>query len=543
MEDEHGRPGFAAARREAEKEARRSDRETDIGGIYACMDTAYADMRAAETEAEISLAFPDPDAKDLFEKAKLLGKRIVLVSDMYLRSDDIRGILERCGYSGWERILVSCEEKVSKHRGLWKRALDYLGLPPEKVIAVGDSRSSDFEVPSALGIHAFRWAPMTERYLMSHRVEARFARSNPGWQASALVAMDMLMDSRADADEVYWHRVSRRFGGPMCIVFARFVEDSTQGADELLFLSRDGYMPMRVWERLYGGREHVYLRSSRMIAKIFGSADFGDRDTVLSMMEYMRCAGIGCACEASDRQWRLFAAEHRGEMERISAEGRRRYASYVSAAAGSPARAAAIDATTKKFTSQKDLSMYMADTELTGCYYSVTASGGPPHAAYADRSRQHLSSSYVNLAEFFMESGEPALADIDADGKPVLACSRHDPVSVRERAHQHIEAGILECAGVWKEIFGGRIPRIRSDIMDAWMDVLMSEERGNDPDALSGIKWAVDTRHRLARHLIIRWSDVPGLVLYNAASKALSAVSGRKRDRKDRRRKDITKRC
>ena len=499
------------------------------------MDAKYTAMRAREEEAEIDLAFPDPDAKSLFERAKKLGKRVVLVSDMYLGSDAIGRILEGCGYSGWERIFVSCEEKVSKHRGLWEKALDYLAIPPDMVMAVGDNKSSDFEVPSALGMRAFRWAPMAERYLLSHRAEARFIRANPGWQASALTAMDMLMDSRAAANEDYWHMVSRRFGGPMCAVFARFAEDSMQGADKLLFLSRDGYMPMRIWERLYGGRDHTYLRSSRMIAKIFGSADFGNRDSVLSMMEYMRRTGRVRAGDADDRHWREFAAEHLEEMNEISADGCRRYASYVSSAAGSPARAAVVDATTKRFTSQIDLSKYMAHTELTGCYYAVTASGGPPHSSYADRSRQHLSSSYVNLAEFFMGSGEPPLADIDDKGRPVFADSGTDAESVREKAHPRIEAGITECADIWKEVFGRRIPRIRSDVMDAWMDVLISEERGNDPDTLSGIRWAVDTRHRFTRHLIIRWTDIPGLVIYNAASKALSAVSGRK----GRRRSDI----
>lgn len=492
------------------------------------MDVKYAGMRAREQDAETALVFQDPDAKGLFERAKELGKRIVLVSDMYLPSDAIGRILEGCGYSGWERIFVSCEEKVSKQRGLWKTALDYLGIPPDRVIAVGDSKLSDFEAPSVLGVRAFRWVPMAERYLMSNRSEARFVRLNPGWQASVLAAMDMLTCSRAAADETYWHRVSRRFGGPMCAAFARFIEDSTQNVDELLFLSRDGYMPMRVWERLYGGKDHVYLRSSRMIAKIFGSADFGDRDTALSMMEYMRRTGRVSAGDADDRHWKEFVSEHLEEMNVISADGRRRYASYVSAAAGSPARAAVVDATTKRFTSQTDLSRYMEHTELTGCYYAVTAPGGPPHASYADRSRQRLSSSYVNLAEFFMGSGEPPLADIDGDGRPVFADSGPGG-SVRERAHPQIEAGITECADIWKEIFGRHIPRIRSEIMDAWTDVLMSEERGNDPDTLSGIRWAVDTRHRITRHLIIRWTDIPGLAIYKAASRALSAVSGTKR--------------
>ncbi|WII09735.1 hypothetical protein O8W32_02615 [Methanomassiliicoccales archaeon LGM-DZ1] len=532
LEDEFSAPGFAEARVKAERKAREKDRETRLEGIYSSMDSMYARMMKEEIRAEVSLSFADPEAKNLFERARSSGKRIVLVSDMYLSSGTISDILEHCGYSGWERLFVSCEEKISKRNGLWKNVLAYLGLSPHSVAVIGDGPNADIGSSAALGMDAVRWIPMTERYLSRHRSEARFAEKNPCWQASAVAAMDMLSESSSDKDEAYMHKVSRRFGGPMNAVFARFIVEHTQKAEELLFLSRDGYMPMRSWETLYGGRAHAYLHTSRMMARIFGSPNWERRDAVLSMADYMLRRGIIGPNEASRRDWRRFAEEHREEMDRLSAEGRVRCAKHIVSAAGSPVSAAVVDATTKSFTAQRDLSDYMRGTELEGCYYAVTAEGGPDHSCYADRSEQKLSSTYVNLTEFFMASGEPPLDDFNEDGEPVPATQIPEDERIREEAFPQIEAGIMDCVKLWKDVFGQRVPRIDWHIMDSWLDVLIAEEHGNDPCTLSGMKWAVDTRHVITRHLIVRWTDLPRLAAYKVAVRAYNALAKRRRTRR-----------
>jgi hypothetical protein len=85
----------------------------------------------------------------------------------------------------------------------------------------------------------------------------------------------------------------------------------------------------------------------------------------------------------------------------------------------------------------------------------------------------------------------------------------------------------MDCVNSWKKVFGERIPRIPPEASDGWLDVLMAEERGDDPDTLSGMKWAVNTQHTVTRHLIIRRSDIPKLALYKAAEKLHSSRKNR----------------
>ena len=103
--------------------------------------------------------------------------------------------------------------------------------------------------------------------------------------------------------------------------------------------------------------------------------------------------------------------------------------------------------------------------------------------------------------------------DIGDDGRPVFEEDVPNDEIIRIRAFPQIYDGILDCTGSYSEMFGDRIPSVSGKVMDGWMDVLMAEESGNDPNTLSGIKWAVNTQHSIYKHLILRLSDIPGVII------------------------------
>ena len=108
MEKVYGAEGFASARVSAEREARKRIRqEVDLDEIYTLLPEGYQSLKDKEMDLEISLSFPDPSAKRLFDSVRDSGKRIALVSDMYLPSEVIEQILTRNGYSGFEKLYLS----------------------------------------------------------------------------------------------------------------------------------------------------------------------------------------------------------------------------------------------------------------------------------------------------------------------------------------------------------------------------------------------------------------------------------------------------
>ncbi|MBQ8201124.1 MAG: glycosyltransferase [Clostridia bacterium] len=157
---------FAAARAEAETSARvwargrREDIELyDIynalrvtcGASEDCADT----MRFVERETEIEYCLPRLSGVQLFQLARYLGRRVILISDMYLDKETITAMLHKCGVADWDAFFLSSEENALKWNGaLYTCALNALGAAPETVLHIGDNWHNDFIKPREMGMHA-----------------------------------------------------------------------------------------------------------------------------------------------------------------------------------------------------------------------------------------------------------------------------------------------------------------------------------------------------------------------------------------------------
>lgn len=157
---------FADARAEAETSARawsRGEKEDvnlrDIynalrmtsGATEECADV----MRYGEMEAEVEYCQPRESGVQLYRLAKALGRRIVLTSDMYLDSETIAAMLNKCGVDAWDDFFLSSERNALKwNGGLYRVLLDTLHVKPETVLHIGDNWENDFIQPRKLGMHA-----------------------------------------------------------------------------------------------------------------------------------------------------------------------------------------------------------------------------------------------------------------------------------------------------------------------------------------------------------------------------------------------------
>lgn len=108
----------------------RWDAEAELGRINADIHEIYdfmaekhgldARTRDAlleeEVRCETTLLSPRPDAKELYDEAVRLGKRVIAVSDMYLPGEIIADILRRKGFS-MDAVYVSCDCAARKSDG------------------------------------------------------------------------------------------------------------------------------------------------------------------------------------------------------------------------------------------------------------------------------------------------------------------------------------------------------------------------------------------------------------------------------------------
>ena len=152
---------FRSERIKAEEEARThaENGEVTLVEIYDCLNSsfqAYAEsLRQAEIQQELQHNYPKTNITEVYQELIRLGKKVYLISDMYLSSAVIKQILEHCGITGYAKIFVSNEYHCNKRDGkLFRIAAGEENLEREKMIHVGDSIRADFIGPRKAGIRS-----------------------------------------------------------------------------------------------------------------------------------------------------------------------------------------------------------------------------------------------------------------------------------------------------------------------------------------------------------------------------------------------------
>ncbi len=195
------------ARRESEATLRRRAQKSGFDHECAFSDIAtemarqltpekQEALRAAlvegELEAEGEALFLRPQAAELLAALRSQGKRIVAVSDMYLDGVMILRLFGRFGLDKLvDRVYVSADVKLGKYSGrLFRHVLEAEGIPPARMVHVGDHPQSDVAAPRSLGIRALH---LHERASLRRREEVRtlhwLGERDPFWRGEHLLRM------------------------------------------------------------------------------------------------------------------------------------------------------------------------------------------------------------------------------------------------------------------------------------------------------------------------------------------------------------------
>lgn len=112
-------------------------------------------LRAAELAVEAASLQPNPAVLQAIETFRAGGGRVILISDMYMRADDIQALIEMVApgtMAQVERLWSSADEIVSKRSGkMFSRVAADLGEPAEAFVHFGDALTGDFIRPRECG--------------------------------------------------------------------------------------------------------------------------------------------------------------------------------------------------------------------------------------------------------------------------------------------------------------------------------------------------------------------------------------------------------
>lgn len=269
-----GYPDFRRLRIQAEEEARRrkelaaGSREVTLEEIWAVLapETGLSpeEGMAAERKLESDLCRANPYFLPVVAALRRQGKTLAVLSDMYLEEETVAALLDRCGFGTFAACLVSGERGCSKSGGgLYRLARKLLG-PGRACAHVGDDPWADQRQTEAAG-----WAAFPYRNV--HRAGAPYRAEDMSPIVGSLYRglVNTRLHNGTELHSWAWE-YGYVYGGLFAVGYCRFVEGLRRelGADRLLFLSRDGAVLLRVYQRLYPAEREraVYARWSRLAA-------------------------------------------------------------------------------------------------------------------------------------------------------------------------------------------------------------------------------------------------------------------------------------
>lgn len=260
----------------------RIEEETGISSAYG---------QAVEMSAESRLCYANPFMLEVWRKLLGLGKRLILISDMYLPETCIKAILSHCGFTGAEKIYLSNEYHKSKADGtLFREVLrDIYGIDMKdgtirqghniketakknkngfSIIHVGDHPHSDHDMARNYGFDVLPYQNANQKALpyrpfdMSPLIGSAYRAMVSNWLYSG---------SKVYSMEYEYGFI---YGGLFVMGYCSFIHQycDQNAVDKLLFLSRDGDILKQAYDYLYPDHCAEYAYWSRKAAAKLGTA-------------------------------------------------------------------------------------------------------------------------------------------------------------------------------------------------------------------------------------------------------------------------------
>lgn len=215
-----------------------------------------------EMELELKFCYANPFMKQVFDELIKLGKRIIIVSDMYLPSEMLNKILSEAGYVGYEKLYVSCEYGINKYEGkLYDYVIKDANLS-KKIIHVGDNLISDVKSAKTHGFESLHYQNVNE-----NMQEYRALDMSPivGGAYRGIVNNRIRCGLMKYSMEYEYGYI---YGGLFVTGYCNFIHEycNKNNVDKVLFLSRDGDVLKQAYDVMFPNDNTEYVYWSRKVA-------------------------------------------------------------------------------------------------------------------------------------------------------------------------------------------------------------------------------------------------------------------------------------
>lgn len=282
---------FCKRRIQIEKELSKEGKAPKLKEIYELVfeDTKKAEIGSeAEFMVELKVSTQRAAMVEFFSEVIIKGKTVYITSDTYYSKREIEKLLSVNSISGYEALIISCEEGTSKSGRLYEILKNK--NPGQKILHIGDDLYSDYEKATAHGISCLKiYSPkeMFENlgYLgMQENINSLSDRIKAGLFVSK-VFNNPFIDSCEKVSLNSFENIGFSLVAPILLDFVLWLKKMSKekNLSEILLCARDGYLIKQLYDLKPIEVEAKYYLTSRICAIRSGVKSLEDLEYVNSM--------------------------------------------------------------------------------------------------------------------------------------------------------------------------------------------------------------------------------------------------------------------
>nr|WP_302167717.1 hypothetical protein [uncultured Schaedlerella sp.] len=466
-------PEFKKLRREAELQSNGKD----IYVIYKILQqmsglseedsiTVLKEEIACEKECII----PRKKMVELMGMACSMGKKVNIITNMYLPADILDEILKEKGISGYEHIYVSCEYGLSKGGGLFNKYLEE--VKAERYLHIGDDEFEDVLAAKKYGVDSYGIKSAYEMLKITNfRKTLVHAHTSNEKGILGLIVSELFNDPFALHKTNGFIRISslqtfgKVFVAPIVILYLMKLIEVVGNIEDcrgILFGSRDGYLFKKIYDKMCTSASlempHTpswYFMASR---KLCLKAGMKDENNIAFLKYYIadkkieevltRSLGIQNIALYDEKIFEStddYYMENKEEIFKKSEKTRRNYCKYIENCEINPNEKYLFCDLISHGTVQYGLNQLFAKPlhgfylcRIFGIYDDLEF-----HSCYQQGVGSEIANpEYVNFLESILTSPESSVEDMDENGNPVMAAEIR--TSAELKTVQCIQEGIEE---------------------------------------------------------------------------------------------------
>jgi len=248
-----------------------------------------------ELRTESQVLVPREDMVKAVDYAVHKGKRVYLISDMYLPKELLSDLLHSMGVGGYQDLLVSCDYHQTKYTRLYKIFMDK--YPARSYLHVGDNIEADGYCAKSYGMDVYIIPSALELLqLSSYQGMLEYARTLNEKSMLGLLAAHVFRnpfvlfqsDGRPYIDKM--QDIAYLYMAPLITkLLIWLMEELKNGEyDKVLFSARDGFLLRKLYcfvkkeLQLDKLPQEVYFQASRMLCALAGMQNEADIAWMLS---------------------------------------------------------------------------------------------------------------------------------------------------------------------------------------------------------------------------------------------------------------------